>query len=107
MPTIVHAGNLSRVLELLEGDEHLLHPDGDLFGTTRQDVGDGVIRYLGNFWELSYAFLIETDQPEVIARLDQAIEKQRARKAYAQAVADNRAHHASWGYHFPADGGGA
>lgn len=96
--TVVHDGDLARVLELLEGDEQLLHPDGDLFGTTRQDMGDGVVLFAGNFWERSYAFRVETDQPEMIARLDQAIDKQRAREAYAQAVVENREHHAAWGY---------
>lgn len=89
---------LAELLDLLEGDEQLLHPDGDLFGTTRLEYGDGVIRFGGNFWELSFAFEVITDDPDLIVRLDQAIEKQRAREAYARAAVENREHHRAWGY---------
>jgi len=42
----------------------------------------GIVRFWGNFFELSYVFSIDTDEPETIKRLTKAIRDNQARPDY-------------------------
>ncbi|MFF3443574.1 hypothetical protein [Streptosporangium sp. NPDC002721] len=86
---------LAILLRRLEGG-NVLHPDGEYFGTTRRILDDEAVRFMGNFWDYSHAFCITTSDPKLIARLDDAIAKQRASEAYIAAREENRVFHASW-----------
>lgn len=97
--------NLDVLLERLEGGE-VLHPDGDLFGTTRRDLEGGAVQFMGNFWDRSHAFRLTTADPELIDRFERAIAKQCASEAYITACEENRAFHASWGLAHQPNGGG-
>ncbi|MGS2645929.1 hypothetical protein [Streptosporangium sp. G12] len=92
--------NLDLLFERLEGG-NLLHPDGEVFGTTRRDLERGAVQFMGNFWDYSHAFRLTTADPKLIDRLDRAIAKQRASEAYITACEENRAFHASWNRNLP------
>lgn len=45
----------------------------------------GAVRFFGNFWNLSFVFNIDTDEPALIERLTQAIRKNQQSPAYQAA----------------------
>lgn len=57
------------------------------------------LSYFGNFHGYSFGFNIETDDPELIARMDAAIAANMATPAYAEAVSMEEKRRAYWVQH--------
>jgi len=65
---------------------------------------DGVTRFWGNFARVSHVFQIDTDEPEVIARLTSAIRANQETPAYlAQRPTRHRCDHAARDEHMTCD----
>lgn len=61
-----------------------LHPDFEAYGFARP-LGHGVTLFAGNFWLFSHCFQIETNDPEVTAKLTEAIKANLASVAFKEA----------------------
>jgi hypothetical protein len=68
-----------------------LHPMFEEYGDFVQFTTDGGCRFWGNFWLISAAFCIETDDPDTVSALADAIRENRASLAFKEARDEYRA----------------
>ena len=94
MTTIVHSNGSKWAGQEPDSVETLLsvlnkHTLDRRFGSfwTRSKIGDrwakpGMVRFFGNFIDLSHVFSIDTDEPELIERITKAICRNRQKPEY-------------------------
>lgn len=71
------------LLERLE--KHTLDPTFEKYGNFAENIGRGAIHFHGNFVDYSHVFSIETNDPEMCAKLTAAIETNKSTSAYRAA----------------------
>lgn len=100
MPTRIHFNGHGFLgdpasLETLFGalERYTLDPSFDGYGgfAIPDEARPGVVRFWGNFFDVSHAFCVETDDGEICARLVAAIKENKATARYAAAKVERDA----------------
>jgi len=85
--------DLETLIRVLETEP--LHPDFERYGdfvleSDGDAIPNGFVRFWGNFLNVSHAFSVDTDEPEVIDRLSAAIRANKQTEAYKAARAERQ-----------------
>jgi len=75
--------SIEKLLNVLE--EYALDPSFEDYGNFIFDADRVVVRFWGNFYELSHVFSIDTDEDALITRLTTAIRANQRREPYQKA----------------------